>query len=183
MFIRKSMLWLLVVLWGNALAAQAINPAACDMVASKPVAYAAENSRDTLEVKVSGAPCSKATVHITVTSEAGHELYTYEGEFIEHMPYLIYEPELNQLVRFYIDKVLETAITRTTRDLPVYTNVDAYYEANNDFVLVPLTEYEALRSVGKPVLWHITGDSSWVHSVYDEDTETSKPIMRGGVFR
>lgn len=183
MLIKRSFLWLVVLLWGNALSAQAINPPACDAEASKPVAYASPASRDTLTVKVSGAPCSQAKVTIRVASESGKTLYSYEGDFIDHMPYLIYEPELNNLVSFYIDKVLATAITRTTSDLPAYTNVEDYYEANNDFVVVPVSEYEAMRAAERPVLWHITGESSWVHSVYDRETAASKEIMRGGVFR
>lgn len=163
---------------GDALA----QPQPCEAQASKTVAYASSNSRDTLMVRVAGAPCSKARVFIQVISPQGLELYAYEGEFIKHMPYLIHEPELNSLVQFFVDKVLNSAITRTTKSLPEYTGLDDYYESTNDFLMIAVEDYDQLRQQSRPILWHITSESTWVHHVYDAEAGASVQIMRGGVF-
>jgi hypothetical protein len=155
----------------------------CEFEGSKSVSFINVASDDVLKVRVSGNPCSKAKLWITVLTKDQNEVYRYESNFIEHMPFLIYEPELNGLVEFFVAKVLSSAISRTTQDLPEYTNVDDYYELTNDFVIVPPAEYEALRQVPQPILWHITGDTSWVHWIYDEKKSGSKLLMRGGVFK
>lgn len=138
---------------------------------------------DILKVDVSGAPCSKAVVSITVSAADGRELYTYRGALIEHMPFLIYEPELNTLVSFYVTRVLTEAARRFTADLPPYTNLDDYYAATNDFVVIPIPEYNLLRTHNQPLLWHTTGDASWVNVIYDPATQSGKVVLRGGVFQ
>ncbi|GAA5315111.1 MAG: hypothetical protein AseanaTS_03150 [Candidatus Pelagadaptatus aseana] len=172
-----------LVIIGFVFAAHSVaEPEPCDVAASKTVAYVSKDSRDTLSVQVSGAPCSQALVSIKVTSEQGAEIYAYQGEFIKHMLYLIREPELNHLVQFFVDKVIGSAVTRTTDSLPEYTGIDAYYEANNDYLLITVEDYNQLRQESRPILWHITSESTWLHSVYDPQSKASVQIMRGGVF-
>lgn len=180
----QSALWIMATaLWLVSVNSQAqAQPAPCDVESSKTVAYSAIDSRDTLTVRVAGTPCSKAQVSIRVTTEAGNEIYAYTGEFIKHMPYMIYEPELNNLVQFFVDKVISGAVSRTTDNLPEYTDKDAFYEANNDYLMIPVTDYDKLRQEARPILWHITGESTWVHHVYDPEAGGSIKIMRGGVF-
>jgi len=161
-----------------------VSAEACDHKKSMEVHYSGAPQADTLTVAVVGDPCSKAEVSITVDRADGERVYSYQGSFIEHMPFLIYEPELSHLVGFFLDKVLNVAMTQTTADLHAYSDVESFYEATNNFVVVPLDEYQALRESGdtQPLLWHATGDTSWMHAVYDAETQTSRVIMRGGVF-
>lgn len=162
----------------------AVSAEACDHTKSMEVHYSGAPQADTLTVAVVGDPCSKAEVSITVDRADGERVYNYQGSFIEHMPFLIYEPELSHLVGFFLDKVLNVAMTQTTADLHAYSDVESFYEATNNFVVVPLDEYQALRDSDEtqPLLWHATGDASWVHTVYDSETQSSRVIMRGGVF-
>jgi len=157
---------------------------ACRETKSAPVHYSGGERADTLTVSVTGDPCSQAEVSITVDRADGVRVYNYQGSFIEHMPFLIYEPELIHLVSFFLDKVINVAMTQTTADLHEYSGVEAFYEATNNFVVVPLAEYQALRGSTRvqPLLWHATGDASWMHAVYDAETQSSRVIMRGGVF-
>lgn len=157
----------------------------CNQAKSVRVNYSNSDKLDTLKVTVVGNPCSEARVNISVARADGVKVYEYQGAFIEHMPFLIHEPELNHLVTFFLDKVLKVAMQQSTADLPSYSGVESFYEATNNFVVVPLDEYEALRTAARPqpLLWHATGDSSWMHAVYDPETEGSRVIMRGGVFQ
>jgi len=166
------------------LSVSAISATACDQAKSVPVHYSGGEREDTLTVSVAGDPCSKATVKITVDRADGVRIYNYQGSFIEHMPFLIYEPDLSHLVVFFLDKVLNVAMQQTTADLHEYSGVESFYEATNNFVVVPLPEYQALRNSDKvqSLLWHATGDASWMHAVYDPKTQSSRVIMRGGVF-
>lgn len=162
---------------------QAIDPEPCHVEKSQGVNFTGSDVGDVITVKVSGNPCSQAIVSIVLYSPEGDEIYRYEGNFIEHMPYIIYEPELNSLVEFFVSKVIDGAIMRETRDLPPYTGVDSFYEATNDFVVIDIDEYEKLRLGALPLLWHATGESTWVHVVYNPSTQLSQVIMRGGVFQ
>lgn len=166
------------------LSVSVISAPACDQAKSVPVHYSGGEQADTLTVSVAGDPCSKAVVKITVERADGARIYNYQGSFIEHMPFLIYEPELSHLVGFFLDKVLNVAMRQTTADLHEYSGVESFYESTNNFVVVPLNDYEALRESGnvQPLLWHATGDASWMHAVYDADSQSSRVIMRGGVF-
>ncbi len=154
----------------------------CSESQSVPVDFTGGTEPDTLTVSVSGTPCSEAAFLLRVTKADGEEVYRYTGSFIEHMPYMIYEPELNQLVALFVQRVVQDAIVRNTNDLPPYKGVYSYYESTNDFVLIDTSEYEHLRQERKPILWHATGDSSWVHVVYEPSEHEAKVVMRGGVF-
>ncbi len=158
-------------------------PQACTYSQSKKVWFSNQTSKDTLSVSVIGNPCSKAIVSITVINASGKAIYNYSGEFIQHMPYLIYEPELNQLVQAFVKKILEEATNITTADLSPYTNVEQFYEDTNNFVIIGIGQYEELRKQTLPVLWHTTGDSTWVDVVFDPRSKQSRVIMRGGIFQ
>ncbi len=179
----RSLAVLVLALFSSSSHAQAIDPEPCHVEKSQEVNFTGSDQGDVITVKVSGNPCSQAIVSIVLSSADGQEVYRYEGNFIEHMPYIIYEPELNSLVEFFVSKVIEGAILRKTADLPAYTGVDSFYEATNDFVVIDIEEYEKLRLGGFPLLWHATGESTWVHVVYNPSTQLSQVIMRGGVFQ
>jgi hypothetical protein len=155
----------------------------CSAESSDLTTFSSLQATDTLRVVVDGEHCAEAKVVITVSSAEGELLYHYDGKFIDHMPYMIMEPELNKLVNFFTEKVVNGAVIRTTKDLPEYSNEDDYYESTNDIVEIPIAQYNELRSLDLPILWHITGESTWVHLIYDADTAYAKVIMRGGVFR
>lgn len=169
--------------WAVSVSAQGLDPQPCHSEKSLPVKFTGSDKEDRIYVSVSGTPCSQALVTIVLSESDGREVYRYEGNFIEHMPYLIYEPELNKLVDFFVNKVINEAVQRFTSDLPAYTGIDSFYEATNDFVVVPINEYEQLRQQKMPLLWHATGESTWVHVVYNPNTRISRVIMRGGVFQ
>jgi hypothetical protein len=154
----------------------------CEYESQRSVSFVSADSKDVLRVKVAGTPCSEAILTIKIENAQTEVIYEYENDFITHMPFLIYEPELNGLVEYFVDKVLQGAITRTTQSLPEYSNVDDYYELTNDFVIVPIAEYDDWRDRHQPILWHVTGDSSWVHWIFDEKENNSKLLLRGGVF-
>lgn len=159
-----------------------VNPQPCDSSKERKVWFSNKDNKDILAVKVKGNPCSDAKVDISITSPEGKTLYQYSGDFILHMPYIIYEPELNKLVDFFVNKVVSEAVRRSTGDLPAYTNVEEFYDATNDFVVVPIEKYRSIRQRNIPILWHATGDSTWVHVVFDKQQSQGQVIMRGGVF-
>ncbi len=181
--VTRSFAVLVLALFSSSSHAQVIDPEPCHVEKSQAVSFTGSDQGDVITVKVSGNPCSQAIVSIVLSSPDGQEVYRYEGNFIEHMPYIIYEPELNSLVEFFVSKVIDGAILRKTGDLPAYTGVDSFYEATNDFVVIDIEEYEKLRLGGFPLLWHATGESTWVHVVYNPSTQLSQVIMRGGVFQ
>ena len=178
-----ALLAFISLLGGASVTAQALDPQTCHSEKTQQVSFTGAEKADRIYVRVSGSPCSQAIVTIILSDTSGREVYRYDGNFIEHMPYLIYEPELNKLVDFFVDKVIAGAVQRFTSDLPSYTGVDSFYESTNDFVVVPINEYEQLRQQKMPLLWHATGESTWVHVVYNPDTQISRVIMRGGVFQ
>lgn len=172
----------LLYLFGPAAMAQEA-PQPCDSSNQRKIWFSNTDTKDILTVSVKGNPCSDAKVVIRVSDADGKELYNYSGAFILHMPYIIYEPELNKLVEFFVNKVSKEAARRSTGDLPPYSNVEAFYDATNDFVVVPLENYRSLRQQDVPILWHATGDSTWVHVVFNPEVNHSQVIMRGGVFK
>lgn len=157
-------------------------PQPCNVSQSAKIWFSNQDAQDTLSVSVIGKPCSRAVVSIAVRNSKGKLLYDYSGDFITHMPYLIYEPELNELVGFFVKKVIEEATNLTTADLSAYTDPEKFYDATNDFVVIPTEQYELMRKQTLPILWHATGDATWVHVVFDPQRQQSRVLMRGGVF-
>ncbi len=178
---RVLITWFLLLIASVAKAQEAPQP--CDSSEERKIWFSNTDTKDTLTVSVKGDPCSDAKVVIKINDADGKELYNYSGAFILHMPYIIYEPELNKLVAFFVSKVSKEAAKRSTGDLPPYSNVEAFYDATNDFVVVPLEDYRSLRQQDVPILWHATGDSTWVHVVFNPKINHSQVIMRGGVFK
>lgn len=156
--------------------------AECNLTQQREIAFSAPGAKDTLRVHIYGDSCAEAEVDILVINAKQQLLYQYTGELAKLMPYKLQEPEISQLVVAFAEQLLNIANSRSTKFLPRYTNVDEFYEATNDFVVISTAEYEALRQQDKPIIWHATGDSSWVHLVYDPQRQTSRVIMRGGVF-
>ncbi len=154
----------------------------CNLSQQRDIAFTAPDAKDQLSVNIYGDSCNYAEVDIIITSAKNQIVYEYTGKLIELLPYKVYEPELNNLVSLFVDKMLAVANSRSTRFLPSYTNSEDYYDTTNDFVVIPAAEYETLRHQDVPIIWHPTGDSSWVHLVYDAKLQTSRVIMRGGVF-
>lgn len=154
----------------------------CNLSQQRDIAFTAPDAKDQLSVNIYGDSCNYAEVDIVITTAKNQIVYEYTGKLIELLPYKVYEPELNNLVNLFVDKMLAVANSRSTRFLPSYTNTEDYYDTTNDFVVIPAAEYETLRHQDVPIIWHPTGDSSWVHLVYDAKLQTSRVIMRGGVF-
>lgn len=172
----------LLLMLGMHTASAEVSPEACNLTQERSIAFSAPEAKDTLRVHIYGESCSEAEVDIVVVNDKHQLLYQYTGELTKLMPYKLYEPELSQVVVAFAEQLLNVANSRSTKFLPRYTNVDEFYEATNDFVVISTAEYESLRQQDKPIIWHATGDSSWVHLVYDPKQQTSRVIMRGGVF-
>lgn len=159
-------------------------PAGCDVERKAPVAFVNNNEVvDTLTVAVVGNPCREATVTLTITDKNGTEVYLYEGILLDHLPFIIYEPDLQPLVTYFAEKVIRDGFIRTTIDLPKWQVVEDYYDATNDIIIIPEAEYTSLTKVKKPIFWHAAGDATWVHVVYDPAIGYGRIIMRGGIFR
>ena len=155
----------------------------CDVTRSENVAFTGDQAVDTLTVHVAGNPCRDATVRLRITNKDGLEVYLYEGLLLEHLPFVVYEPELQPLVTYFAEKVIRDGFIRRTNDLPPWAPVEQYYDSTNDIIVVPESLYNSLRGVKKPIFWHAAGDATWVHVVYDSRTQYGRIIMRGGVFR
>lgn len=181
MFLSLMMLGQMVVAEESA---TEVGDLSCKETKSVQVDYSDARELDTLTVKVEGNPCSDAAVTIQVVRPDNKVVYEYQGFFVEHIPWLIHEPNLRPLVAFFVEKVLGVAMAQSTADLQPYTGVETFYENTNNFVIIPLDEYESLRTHADPLplLWHATGDSSWLHAIYDPEQQGSRIIMRGGVF-
>ena len=172
---------IIVSTWSSIVSGQGDSPP-CKATTQKSIFFSNSQHKDELHVSVEGQECNLAIVAISVIAPTGEVLYHYQGDFIDHMPFMIYAPELNKLVQLFVNKVAEEAANRLTSDLPAYTNTEDFYDANNDFVIVPIPQYEALREEPRPLLWHATGNSSWQHVIYNRELHASQVIMRGGIF-
>jgi hypothetical protein len=172
-------LWVLFV----ALPGWAEPDSGCHVSRAAPVAFTGDQVLDTLTVIVAGQPCRDATVRLRITDKDGREVYLYEGILLEHMPYVVYEPDLEPLVSFFAEKVITDGFIRRTHDLPPWSPVEEYYDATNDIIIVSKTLYNSLRETSQPIFWHAAGDATWVHVVYDSRSQYGRIIMRGGVFR
>lgn len=154
----------------------------CKVEKSRQVDFTDAKMPDTLTISVTGGPCSEAGVVLSVTQGDGQEVYHYTGKLIDHLPELIYEPQLAKLMSYYVNKALHSAFLRSTRDLPTYSEVSRYCEITGDFVVVDEKHFDELRQEDLPILWHKTGHSTWVHVVFDPLTGVSEVIMRGGAI-
>ncbi|MBU3068879.1 hypothetical protein KOI40_03550 [Aestuariicella sp. G3-2] len=154
----------------------------CKIQKSQQVDFTDAKVPDTLTISVTGGPCSEAGVVLSVTQADGREVYRYTGALIDHLPELIYEPQLAKLMSYYVNKALHSAFLRSTRDLPTYAEVSQYCEMTGDFVVVGEKHFDELRQEDLPILWHKTGHSTWVHVVFDPVTGVSEVIMRGGAI-
>ena len=175
--------WAMISLLAMPPFALAQQPMACDVTREAKVAFVGASAEDTLTIRVVGNPCSTASLTLTIRDKQGREVYLYEGVLLDHLPFIIYEPDLQPLVTFFAEKVIRDGFIRTTADLPEWQPVETYYESTNDIIIIPEHDYAALRQLHKPIFWHAAGDATWVHVVYDSDTEYGRIIMRGGVFR
>lgn len=155
---------------------------ACQHEELAQVAFTAPDAADRLQVLVTGNPCREASVIIRLHSADGREIYHYQGELMAHLPFVIYEPELQPLVAYFAQKVVRDGFIRSTADLPPWQPVEIYYDHTNDIIVVPEPEYEALRQQRRPIFWHATGGATWVHLVYSPESGQARLIMRGGVF-
>lgn len=163
--------------------AQAETGNSCEVERTAPVAFTGEAKTDHLTVSIAGDPCSASQVTLRITDNADREVYLYEGLLLEHLPFVIYEPDLQPLVTYFAEKVIRDGFIRGTRDLPPWSSVEDYYESTNDIIIVPEQDYNRMRAVNQPIFWHAAGNATWVHVVYDSASHYGKIIMRGGVFR
>lgn len=154
----------------------------CNYSRQTAIAFTDSRADDQLLISVSGSTCADAELRIRLITETGAMAYDYSGLLVEHMPYGLSGQGLAIIVPTYINALLAEASQRNTRDLLAYTDPEQFYAATNDFVTIDTRAYEALRQQRRAVLWHTTGDASWVHLVYDGTSGKSKVIMRGGVF-
>jgi hypothetical protein len=154
----------------------------CQLYQAVRVNFTGAEEADTLSIEVSDGPCAEATTVLSVTQADGFQVYRYETQLIEIMPQLIYDPELSKLMSVYVDRALHRALLRSTKDLPEYSAVDHYHASTGDFVVVGEERYQELRQANVPILWHKTGESTWVHIIYDPLSASSQVIMRGATL-
>lgn len=154
----------------------------CNYSRQTPIAFTDNKVDDQLRISVSGSNCDDAELSIQLITDTGVMAYDYSGRLVEHMPFGLSGQGLAVVVPTYINALLTEASQRNTRDLPAYTDTEQFYAATNDFVTIDAAAYDELRQQQRAVLWHTTGDASWVHLVYDGTSGKSKVIMRGGVF-
>ncbi|MBB3167199.1 hypothetical protein [Simiduia aestuariiviva] len=159
------------------------SPEGCDVTRTEQVAFTGKDAVDTLSVTVAGDPCRDATVVLRIVNKDGREVYLYEGVLVEHLPFIVHEPELIPLVSFFAEKVIRDGFIRRTNDLPPWAPVEQYYDSTNDIIIVSEAVYNGLRGMKKPIFWHAAGDATWVHVVYDNRSQYGRIIMRGGVFQ
>lgn len=179
----KGGLWLVCWALLATLPAWADEPGGCDVTRTAKVAFTGDQATDTLTVNVAGTPCRDAEVSLRITNQDGREVYLYEGVLIEHLPFVVYEPELEPLVTYFAEKVISDGFIRRTNDLPPWAPVEQYYESTNDIIVISEPAYNSLRGAKQPIFWHAAGDATWVHVVYDGHSQYGRIIMRGGVFR
>lgn len=147
------------------------------------VAFQSAQARDQLLVRVEGDPCHQAQLTIAIKADDGRELYLYEGELLDHLPFVVYEPDLQPLVTYFAEKIIRDGFIRTTRDLPPWEPVEIYYEHTNDIIIIPEQDYVRLRANPQPIFWHAAGDATWVHVIYNPVAAYGQIILRGGVFQ
>ncbi len=171
--------------WADAPSLSSTPPAqesACDLAKEQPIAFTSSTAKDTIKVRINGDTCDDADVRIMIVDAHQQTVYDYTDQLRNLLPYAIRDPELHPLLESFAEKILAEAGHRSTQLLPPYTSSESYYANTNDFVIIPSADYEALRHRNIPMVWHVTGDSSWVHVVYDPKQHASRVIMRGGVF-
>lgn len=153
----------------------------CEIKRQRDISFSSEKFSDLMTVTIAGKRCSKADLRITVRRNDGKRLYRFKGELLDLFPYLSAEPNLGDVVAVYAEKILNHAILRHTSDLPDFAPAQQYYEENNETIEVSRDYYDALRRQRLPILWHITGEASWINVVYDRKRKKVVTILSGGV--
>ena len=155
---------------------------ACHYHQESPIAFTAQDHKDTLHISVDGDDCDHAELTLQVITASHQIVYDFHLPLQEMLPMALSGSTLEAFIPTYINRLLKESTSRSSQDLIPYTDPVDFYQNTNDFVTIDPQAYDVLRHLNQAVIWHTTGDSSWVHVVYDGKEDKSMVIMRGGIF-
>ncbi|MDZ4325955.1 MAG: hypothetical protein U1A73_13220 [Pseudomonas sp.] len=154
---------------------------ACHETATAPLSFRSEQSRDTIEVTIRGAPCHAAMLSVRITSDAGKVLYSYDAPFKMHVAIHWEDPELPKRAAEFASRIAAQDEKETTSDLPPWQLENDYYEEHFNLIKVSKEQYEQLRSQERPIFTHPTHYEQWQSVIYEPETGLARILLEGGL--
>lgn len=149
----------------------------CHVHRSREIGFRERDSKDVLEISIGTGPCYAATLAIVIRTEFGELLYSYVAPWKRHRAVNWQDPDLPDVAREFVEDSLVDAADNTA-SLPPYGDIET--EMFNPSVGIAESDYEALRSEGRPMLFHLTGYEVWQYVVYDPREKAAKVIVVDG---
>ena len=153
----------------------------CQMAESRNIRFSSHEADDTFSVNISGEPCQKAILRITVSNVAGDLLYEYEAPFKQHVVVHPLKPSLYEAAFDFLKTALESANWGNSSALPQWKPESQFYDENSTSLAVPKVTYQSFRERDLPVLWHQTYYEGWRHIVYDRMSKKAVILLDGGL--
>ena len=165
---------------GGGAASSADEPslAECHVHQSKEVSFRERGSRDLLEMSIGTGPRYAATLAIVLRTDLGEVLYSYVERWKPHTAVNWQDPNLPDVAQQLVEDSLVDSVGNTA-SLPAYADIGT--EMFNPSVEITESDYEALRSEGRPMLVHLTGYEMWQYVVYDPSVKAAKVIIEDGL--
>ncbi len=154
----------------------------CDIERSRHLHFSDAEALDTMTVKIAGATCNKARMHIEVQNSHRDVIYSYQGNFSEHFPFDLNGDALATAAAPFAESLLDDANIRSTQSLPNLTTTQQYLLENNESLLISPEQYNRLqKDQNRPIIRHTTANGSWLNLVYNAERNSVTPILKGGV--
>jgi hypothetical protein len=156
-------------------------PPDCDVSAVTLIPFSSEDATDRLSVVISGSPCYEASLALSITTEDGYAVYSYEAPFEPHVATQWDYPGLAEVAQGLVNRFLDDISFSRTRDLPEWIPKDEYYEANYQELRVDRAYYDKLRENDWPVYTHLIHYEGWKVIAYDRNKGQTVVVSQGGL--
>ena len=149
----------------------------CDIQRSRQVDLTGAKEPQTLTASVKGDDCRAATFRITVTAKKGTILYVFTHPWSDMSVFYDWTPEeVNAEAKRMFGYVLELGV-KPMPDGKTLKPVEENPGIIDEWRLVDLKRYEALRAQGFPMLCHSTWYEGHVCVVYDRASRGFIPVI------
>ena len=153
----------------------------CSVASKRNVPFTSWAGTDMLEVSINGNPCYEATLVLTITSEEGHRLYRYEAPFKLHVAAHWEDPDLAEDAKRLIQRFNDHVSFSKSSELPKWSSVEDYYEANYQVLQVDRAYYEMLLQQDWFVYTHKIHYEGWRVITFDRLKQQMVVVSEGGV--
>ena len=151
----------------------------CAITAESQVAFSSEDASDRLTITISGTPCWKARLDISITAEDGRRLYHYHKLFKRHVPVQWDDPGLAKAAERLARRLIEQDSFGRTNELPIWSPNDEYYEANYQVVVLDRNYYNDLREMDWITFTHLIHYEGWRVVAFDQKLQRAVPVSAG----